>query len=96
MFQAVPPPIIRSSKVYTQLRVLMNIMNRLQVYKELPYMNNRIKQVVRVTRLKCVKQEGLLNLLENILESVHLEDRVREGRVKKTNHREQSCDMSSK
>jgi uncharacterized Fe-S cluster-containing MiaB family protein len=73
-----------------------NIMNRLQVYKKLPYMNNRIKQVVIVTRSKCVKQEGLLNLLENILENVHLEDRVREGRIKKTNHREQSCDVTSK
>lgn len=46
-------------------------------------MNNRIKQVVRVTRLKCMRQKGLLNLLENILENVHLEDRVREGRMKK-------------
>jgi hypothetical protein len=38
-----------------------------------------MKQVVRVTRLKCMRQKGLLKMLEN----VHLEDRIREGRMKK-------------
>lgn len=40
---------------------------------------------------KLGETERFIEFIRNILENVHLEYRVREGRMKKMNHREQNC-----
>jgi hypothetical protein len=44
-------------------------------------MNKRIKHVVMVTWLKCVRQERFTEFIRNVLENVHLEDGIRQGRM---------------